>query len=254
MRKIVSMIIVVAIICLGPSVCADGNTANQIKFRDFDFGVSIDQLEESFNQPKVHTYTNEEALSPYWSTLKSNMFVVSAPSYYTGWSVLSASYDNGINVAGYDVSDVYMYAHYGIDQNGKLLREKENSVFYLGVYYFNVIDIPSAYKDLREKLTSLYGSSDEITDSGDIFFAGVNGSGSYTVYTSMSEWNDDDGGAIKLISSTTNDEKNGAMETYLILAYGDTNADKTIDQIAEIVKQEMIAEEAGNRSNSMNGL
>lgn len=64
------MIIVVAIICLVPSVCADGNTANQIKFRDFDFGVSIDQLEESFNQPKVHTYTNEEALSPIGQHLK----------------------------------------------------------------------------------------------------------------------------------------------------------------------------------------
>ena len=64
---------------------------------------------------------------------------------------------DGMQVAGYDVSQLTLYFAHLPDGSGTLTRDDAHTAFYMGYYTRHPTNTDVVYEDLKSKLTSLYG-------------------------------------------------------------------------------------------------
>lgn len=125
-------------------------------------------------------------------------------------------YYNGLTVAGYTPSDMYLCFMFPIVDD-LIIRDISVAQLYMGYYTFTSSDfgdIGSVYLDLEEKLTRLYGE----------------GESTVTEYSSYIIWQDIEENKIRLKVDSNN--------TYLTLAYIAGDADSRIDELAQALALE----------------
>jgi hypothetical protein len=226
--------------------------ADEILFRDIPWGSNAVLIEnEMENFAKGYGSTLDDMYLPYWPDDPFDPFSKST-AHEAGWWIYT--YTDALNVAGYPVINVDAYCHYGVKDNC-LSRDKNDGEFYQARYVFDVIDIDSAYADLREKLCLLYGDGKETTDTGSGAMYGSNGKVEYDKTTKFTTWVGDSGTAVMLCSSTSSlGIEEDSLHNYLTLLYGKTTADYKLEKVEGLVKNEQMRAEAENAAANFDGL
>lgn len=150
---------------------------------------------------------------------------------------------------------VYVYCCYGISEDGKVLRDRESSEFYMASYIFDVLDIQGTFYDLKEKMIGLYGIGEETTSFG----SGVYNTGNdewkpYKSTTVRIEWKGNNNTGV-VLTATWDDRETGVGSFNRVkLIYGRTDYDPKLTRIEKAVLQERLQTEKNNRTNDTDGL
>lgn len=169
MKRIIALAVAIIVLI---SSCA---FADEVTFRGIPWGSDVEALEKALKSDGVYISSMDGFAVPYPALFKISHskqgFVsmqdgVNQSREEIGWFT-TASYMTPLKVAGYDVQLVSAYSFYGLS-NGIISEEKKDSVFYAAEYTFDVRDKEAAYKDLKEKLTVLYGNPIEIEDKASL--------------------------------------------------------------------------------------
>lgn len=169
MKKVFSLIIFLLSICMFTSVYAD-----EILFRGVSWGVNPAQAKKQIDNPKLYmqkTYTNGSIAYP---SMNAERLVDQSKNFWYGNSeffsqkevltrVCSLFNKKEAKVGGYKLDLLNMYFANDI-QDGEINYDEKSSHFAMAEYTFDVLDGNTAYDNLKEKLTSLYGVGEEIKD------------------------------------------------------------------------------------------
>ncbi len=145
--------------------------ADEVTFRGIPWGSNVETLEKALKSDGVFISSMDGFAVPYPALFKisrsKQAFAllqdgVNQSREEIGWFT-TAGFITPLKVAGYDVELISAYSFYGLS-DGAISTEKKDSVFYAAEYTFDVRDKEAAYRDLKEKLTVLYGDPIEIED------------------------------------------------------------------------------------------
>lgn len=243
-KRIVCAVIVIAL--LAPTAFAD-----EITFRGIPWGASVADVEAAMEKDGIRFYTYNERQMRRWEGLEQAFDFDHLYDEPCGWYAYAMP--NGFEVAGYPVASIGVSCVWGYSASGEIQKEKEDSNFYIAVYAFDVIDKEAAYKDLQEKLSSLYGTYTEKSKSGTYFHIDSDGSGGECGYREwISEWDGDDNTAVKLYCYSA--DREGDSSECVSIYYGKTDMDEYIDALQEIIKEDLIRQEQARRNSSVDGL
>ena len=217
-----------ALVCMMISCNAFADTEKQIEFYGIPWGISITELVDELkerNIPVNEDNVSHDANMAIWSYEFRNSYVNDIKE--TGYKMLLNYSGNksAPKIAGFPLKSLEFYAHYDI-ADGNLNRDENKSIYYMAEIWFDVDDemAVSVYKDISDKLTSLYGEGKEnmtfITD---------------TTYT-YRVWNGADDTAVCLYRSESN--KNNYQFVHLM--YGKTNIAETLHNVRNLVIEKKI--------------
>lgn len=165
MKRIVALIVAVLMFF---SACA---CADEVMFRGIPWGSNVETLEKTLKSDGAYISSIDGFAVPYPALFKISHSKQGFASMQDGtkqsreeigWYT-TAFFMTPLKVGGYEVESISAYSFYGLT-NGVISKEKKKSVFYAAEYTFDVRDKEAAYKDLKEKLTILYGESTETED------------------------------------------------------------------------------------------
>lgn len=163
-----SFVLIITILVL-ISTCA---YADEVMFRNIPWGSSAETLEKELKTDGAYITSMDGFAIPYPALFKTSHSKQGFASMQDGvnqsreeiaW-LTTAIFMTPLKVGGYEVESISAYSFYGLS-DGVVLKEKKDSVFYAAEYTFNVRDKEAAYKDLKEKLSILYGDAIEIEDN-----------------------------------------------------------------------------------------
>lgn len=215
--------------------------ADDILFRNLKWGCNTDDFKNSINVG--YTYTQEDTSLPRWEGIKEDAYINSENTMLYTWNINPLGHivsyyglaDAGFKVSGYSVNIVEAYFRYGIDHDGKIMKDMTDSEMYLAKYIFEASDKESAYYDLKQKLSQLYGIGEEVDDkySGKMFSSTDGFKNFETVITRY--FIQGSNNAWVLLEKMVED---GECST-LILIYADGAADRKLDELVSAqAKQE----------------
>ena len=143
-------------------------------------------------------------------------------NYQCIYTVNSDKKMTSLTVAGYKLNDVKLYFAFVPNANGKIDHKVENTSFYMAKYTIKPIDSEVASKDLKEKLTKLYGAPEYIESSNKC----ASGDSEYP------RWNGKDGSFVVL---TVQNTSYGEPDIYIY--YGIDKGDDMIKLAENLQKQ-----------------
>lgn len=214
----------------------------EISFEGFYWGES--PVEAAQQLDTVYS----ESMTPSWSNAGK---IMTTSDYQLGYQVYK--YGNR-SIAGYDVANFYMYFLYGHDNSG-ISISAEDAELYMVTMNLNVVDVQGAYDDLFNKLTSIYGHGNTTT-SKDSAVSSKDGYYESTL-TKTSWYGENNTGVILAVSIPDKElsESGDMWSKYVVLAYGKTDSDQTIDNLYQEYKSFVAESEEWTRDPSnTNGL
>lgn len=245
MKRIIALVLVFVLL-------GSVSFAEEILFRDIPWGASLSDVESYIAEIGYYSAYDEMCMS-YWD--EENMpplAFVNSTVYPTGWQ--GYCYSGGeLSVAGYQVDGIQVLCHYGLSDSG-ILRSKEDSVYYMAAYVLLATDIESAYTDLYEKLTGLYGNGVENTEYSEGFTYYEDKKIDYDVTEKEAVWYGDNNTSVRLEASYSSLGPEDYFHNSLMIYYGKTDHDATLDEIDDAVERELILGEAENRTDDVSGL
>lgn len=143
------------------SVFAD--TDKEILFRDIAWGSTFEDVKSTFKADNVSRIGKDKFVGYKAKYVLYDMF--SETIKPTGLCHIAHISNPTFKVAGYDVRTIKMYFATTFDENTYGTDDVETS-FYAAGYEFKFVDYEKTYKDLIEKLNSLYGDYSESHESG----------------------------------------------------------------------------------------
>jgi len=224
--------------------------ADELLFRSIPWGTSISDVDKSLDLD--YFFIHEEQNMRRWGSIEQQFDFEHINDYPAGWYGYSLGIED-LKVAGYNALPT-IYCAYGLTDDGVILREAEDSIFYAGGYAFAVIDHEATYYDLKNKLESLYGIGEETVNEGKSYYASVNGNGEYAYKTYTVVWRGDNETEIKLYCMLS--ELNDPLldENNVVLWYGKANMDAYLDELQTVIHQEKLQNEEKNRNHDLSGL
>lgn len=247
MKRLVCLVLVL-MVCLTPCVLAE-----EITFRGIPWGSSMAEVEEALNLERLYVYSEDHPGK--WEYVHNQYSIYGIPGYCSAWS--AQSFSDELTVAGYSAYPS-VYCVYGLAENGEVLRAKEDSVFYLGGYAFDVIDSRATFDDLKEKLTSVYGVGTETVEYDEVYRVSSTGSGVssgvYNKETRCVAWYGENNTGVKLCGVFSDNEAVGNGENYVSVWYGKTDMNDYLDELQAAIHGEMVEAENASRSTSIDGL
>ncbi|MBR6187052.1 MAG: hypothetical protein IKQ41_12440 [Clostridia bacterium] len=129
---------------------------------------------------------------------------------------------NGMKVAGYALSGLYLYFAGTSDDSGYLAMDETHGALLYAEYRINAHNYDAVFKDLLDKLTSLYGDADVTNDKG-------------TQYL----WYGADGTMASL-----------ALRGDILIRYGFSGADALIEQAHQVLMNKEVLD-AGNSTDGL---
>lgn len=219
---------------------AFAENVDSIKFRDIDWlkpETEVKEITDKIDGAHESWYmgVEENARIDSWYRQWENM--------YTDYNIESAGtilrYDD-VSVAGYN-SELEISFMYPVE-NGEVIHNTEESLFYMAQYSIvDIEDYESAYEDIVNKLTSLYGTP---TDK--------------SYYNTMDEldspkgslWTASDGSLVwaGIYYSSYNEKYDACW-----IVYAAPNTEEMLTSLAEALQNESYLNEASNREeNSSN--
>lgn len=220
--------------------------ADEITFRGIPWGSSLTEVEEYFSNLSIVDFDSEDVKRD--TILNDDYDVYSNNSYECCWHDFVFPHGS-ITVAGYDVN-IHLYCFYGIDENGNVLREKEDSVFYAASYDLEVVDVETSYEDLVNKLTSLYGEGSLQTSGGTVYYGSSTGSGTYEYEERIMTWLGDNDTGVRIYCIVNDLEHSQGDPGSITIYYAKTDAWIELDKLQNALHQEAIANESANRDAS----
>lgn len=250
LKKLVVSTLILCILIRCSSAVAD-----EILFRGIPWGTSITELKGAISDD-FDLYINDEQMMPYWDgigdqtdSILSLMF--SSPS---GWNGFDLFFSNQPLVAGYPLNGLRIYCAYGLE-DGKVLRDADDSVFYAAQYSFEAQDIQSVYDDLKGKLEALYGVGTETVEEGGGYYASQSGSGEYSTVEKTTIWYGDYNTGVNLSCSISDrDPAEDWTSNFITITYGKADVATMLDDLQSAIKQELLQNEQDNRNDSTDGL
>lgn len=228
MKNSIFLVLACALFCIMISSNAFADTEKQIEFYGIPWGISITELVDELkerNIPVNKDNVSHDANMAIWSYEFRNSFMNDIKE--TGHRIFLGFYGDKPTpkIAGFPIDSLEFYAHYDI-ADGNLNRDENESTYYMAKIQFD-IDYEmavSVYKDISDKLTSLYGEGKEnmtfITD---------------TTYT-YCVWNGADDTAVCLYRSESSDSN----YQFVNLMYGKTNIEETLHNVRQLVIEKKI--------------
>ena len=255
------------VVLLIATMLSSNALAQEILFRGIPWGTSIKIAEEEVDDISNYCGSHDGAILPYWEGHTTNpLFLPNNTSYGSGYLCYAtfaagdfAEYGKSLMVAGHYVGDVRMWFRYGVI-DGELAKEASDSELYMAQYSFSVMDIASAYEDIKSKMIGIYGEGKETVEDDDGLSYGVDSNGDlvkteYTIHKKSTIWYGENGTAAKLESSiSSRPAEEDYLCHYLNLTYAKTDEDEKLEQVEKLVKAELLKAEAANITSDTSGL
>lgn len=219
--------------------------AEEITFRGIEWGSNMAEIEK-----ELEVYSIDDSMMRRWSVIEEAFDWAHMNDYPCGWYAFGMPKD--LNVGGYDICSIQLFCAWKLSDTGEILREKQESEFYAAIYSFAVVDIEATYNDLKEKLSSLYGTPLESTESREGYYANAGGSGKYIETVRVSEWYGENNTGVRLRSCSSDVESLNAEE--ITISYGKTDADQRIERLQTALKAEALEKENASRGTNTDGL
>lgn len=246
-RRVVPLILAVLTVAAVLAPCALGEG---IAFRNIPWGSSQTEVEKVMDEEGFDIWVQNDYRVRRWDGIEQLQNWNHTDDMPCGWHI--NAYNHDLIVAGYNVRRIESYCVYGTSENGEISQSKDDALFYIGVYTFDVIDQEAAYEDLKEKLCSIYGKCEEKTKNGNGFHFGTGGSGEYHYTARIATWNGDDETSVKLYCYTSDYEQDSDIRVSIY--YGKTDMDEYIDFLQAKMKADALQTERDSRSTSKDGL
>lgn len=217
------------------SFCAFASNSydKEFTFLGIAWGSDISAVKETLNEQGLsHYYGNYFVRVPDWdfkNQILLGMYETCSDDY--GESLFCYSFENGFNIAGYSPDNISFHFLY---DSASYSKDNPRTVLVDTIIYFNIHDPYEAYKDLKNKLTTLYGQPTTYQSSD-------------MQYDYLSVWYGSNNTGIILQCSMSKTNK----DAYLVrLTYGKTNTRKMIDSLTDVFSKI----EQSNARNNYNGL
>ena len=160
------------------------------------------------------------------------------------------SYDD-IKVAGYDLSGIHIFCAYPAE-DGRIIPDSSKSEFYLAYNNFDVLDTQGTFDDLREKLSSIYGSYEENVDEGHVTYYFESGPVEYNLAKKSIVWTR--GNTSVKMYCVFDVDAEGPQQGTVYIYYGRTDYDEKLENLNRLKYLELVEVEQNNRTNETNGL
>lgn len=205
----------------------------EIRFRDIEWGTSLDQA-RTFLPEGISLYPPREDSA---FSVEKAMYD-EGDGYYNGHVCCFVTADSssldGFQVAGYDVAGLHMrFAFLPDEINGMLNKNEKNTALYYAYYELNPKDPDAVYQDLLNKLTSLYGDVDITKSSG------------YSIKSTYNTWF---GANRTLVTLQKDDYSSGSHVIYIKYSFLDGN------KLLQKAHDALVLEESQKASSNVDGL
>lgn len=217
-RTIAFVLMVVMIAVLSCSALAD-----EITFRNIPWGCTA---AEFLKEMKVDLRVIDSSRLEYWSKWNFSGWSSSQiTEYETGFHLYEWGEDDiNLKVAGYNVLEIEAHFIYSETEDGHLDRNTNAGRFQKVSYTFKFEDVESAYQDLKEKLTKVYGEGSVENESSFL-------------------WTGDNNTQVRLVWS--NDPNNDYH--FISIRYGKADMDEDLAHVDELARKEQVEAEQQNR-------
>lgn len=215
-------------------------TREEILFRDIPWGTNYEnatsQVPEvnfvSYQGESIKTYSVEEIVYGFGIRFE-----------YTDINIKAHNLFGSICVAGYDTSSVDLFFAY-VPVGDSLSRLDKDSALYAASYEFNPIDTKAMAKDLKEKLSAMYGDPSE-TSHGEDFWGGA------VDYTYWYGAND----TLLVLCVDDESESRWKLSERIRIVYAWREGDRLLQEASDCLEREAIAGEKSKFGNgNTNGL
>jgi len=236
LRKVSTSTLILILLLGGILAYAAEIYSEPILFRGVEWGSTLAEATQMLPEG-VEMYDLRE--SERWYSIDDYMYTENGFGTYSGvlggYIYAKSSSLEGMKVAGYDVDDIKMYFTYLPDDKGLLMKDEEHTALIYAYYKIEPKDLDSAYNDLVDKLSSLYGDIDLMQHD------------SFMIDDRQSLWNGADGTMVSVVSrdygSTT-----GTKEIYIKYAF------KGGDELLNKAYEALVLEEKMNAGSNTEGL
>lgn len=233
------MIAVLLMMCFFVTIgFAEESPLAEIKFRDIEWGCSIDEMYEQFSEISL-TDGGKGSCLPYWERFEPGNGK-DKTKYATGIDSTGWLWGESLTVAGYPVQFVFVDFMYDL-KDGVVNRDRGSTHFYMAEYVLKVEDWEGAFTDLKEKLTSLYGEGTEK----------IGQFSNWIVPRYMNRsivWEGANSTAVRLAAI---ENRYGVG---IDIIYYKIDSSERLKALDEAIKEEKIREEQENRTDSKDGL
>lgn len=231
-------------------MCSVGALGDEITFRGIPWESSMEEVERLLNMEYFFTY--DENQMRRWEDIA---YITNFEHYYdysAGW--YGYCFSGQMKVAGYPVS-LDVYCMYTVDEDGQILRDKSESKLYAASYNFDVVDYEATYRDLKGKLTALYGECTETIETEEGIYVDGEKNGTYNSEFRISTWSGDNNTGIKLFCELSDLPNLILNHSQVLLCYGKTDVDSKLDALQNALANERLEKEQLERgSDNMEGL
>jgi len=161
---------------------------------------------------------------------------------HAGANIAVYDFPSSFTVAGYPLASAQIYCPYGYTED-KVDRTIEGTKFMLAEITFEVSDIDLVYADLTNKLTSLYGTPEEVVDNNGYMVLSSDRS-DYTQYNSWMIWYGANNTGVFLYKTYTMDEGSTVVKNpELTLVYGKTDGIQYLEYMTQAAENEKKAQD-----------
>lgn len=235
---------------LTPVALFDGD----ILFRNLPWGASADVVLEKLvadGMADRNTDIENDTYIYAWK-IAEDMYIQSN----AGANISIYDFPTNFTVAGYPLSAAQIYCPFGYSKNS-VDRSIKGTQLMLAEMTFDVADIDLVYADLTNKLTSLYGTPEEVVDNNSYTILSGDRN-DYTQYNSWMVWSGTNNTGVFLYK-TYRVEKGSTLQESpeLTLVYGKTNGKAYLDGLTQAISEEKKAQDAltqQQNANSVDGL
>lgn len=164
---ILSICIVIISFTIGFS-CAE--TKEEIKFQDFEWGGNYNETAFRIDGLDYPLKFDDGGLTAGQSVdqiINGTGTLYNAQYRIHGCASSGFSNDANIPVAGYTTRALYLYYAFPVE-NGIILANQDDAKFYCGEYCFATTEPELMIKDLKRKISALYGQYDAEKTKGDL--------------------------------------------------------------------------------------
>lgn len=223
-----------------PAFAEDGgetaDTATEYTFRGIPWYSTRADAEKALEEEGIEVFTTTDDLYRIGAT--DSLSVIHNDDLVDGAGV-HVRY-SGAEVAGFDPSDTCACYIYMTGDDGKLIKDDDAALFYMGWYEFYhsyFVDPEAIYNDLLTKLTSLYGEP-----AADI------GETDEDLWTDT--WTDSSRNIIRLLINGMDDDKNHDVTLTYYAAGSDDYLDVAKDALLQEAAENEAAEMERNQENT----
>jgi len=137
---------------------AENDSDKEILFRQMPWGTNYIDVTKAFKGMHINDFKG--GASWYNWDIEQICTGKSKEKYKYDYINMSAIIYDTIEVAGYKSTETDLFFAYLPEENGLLTHDYSDTAFYGARYIFNPADIDNMEKDLKNKLSSLYGEID----------------------------------------------------------------------------------------------